>query len=99
MATAALGGQIDIPTVDGGKTRVVIPEGSQNNKQFRLRSKGMPILRQKRQGDLYLQITVETPINLSNEQKKLLDEFRKISDDKTNPESHSFFKKIRDLWQ
>lgn len=99
MATAALGGQINIPTVDGGKTRVVIPEGSQNNKQFRLRSKGMPILRQKRQGDLYLKITVETPINLSKKQKELLKEFEKMSNDKTNPESHSFFKKIRDLWQ
>ena len=99
MATAALGGQIEIPTVDGGKTRVIIPEGSQNNKQFRLRSKGMPVLRQKRQGDLYLQISVETPISLSKKQKQLLEEFEKESNEKTNPESHSFFKKIRDFLQ
>tara|TARA_Y100000590_G_scaffold452259_1_gene595057 strand:- start:39244 stop:40365 length:1122 start_codon:yes stop_codon:yes gene_type:complete len=99
MATAALGGKIDIPTVDGGKTRVEIPEGSPNNKQFRLRGKGMPVLRQKRIGDLFLQISVETPRNLSKKQKELLEEFEKISNEKTNPESHGFIKKLRDLWK
>ena len=98
MPTAALGGQIEIPTVDGGKTRVTIPEGSQNTKQFRLRGKGMPILRQKRFGDMYLQITVETPLNLSKKQKELLREFEKLSSKKNNPESDGFFEKIKEFW-
>jgi len=98
MATAALGGQIEIPTVDGGKTRVTIPEGSQNTKQFRLRGKGMPILRQKRFGDMYLQITVETPLKLSKKQKELLKEFEKLSSKENNPESHGFFEKIKEFW-
>jgi len=98
MATAALGGQIDIPTIDGSKLSVSIPEGSQNNKHLRLRGKGMPILRQKNFGDLHLQISVETPVNLSKKQKQLLEEFQKISNEKNNPVSDSFFKKLRDLW-
>ena len=98
MVTAALGGQIDIPTIDGSKLSVSIPEGSQNNKHLRLRGKGMPILRQKNFGDLHLQISVETPVNLSKKQKQLLEEFQKISNEKNNPVSDSFFKKLRDLW-
>jgi len=98
MATAALGGQIDIPTIDGSKLSVSIPEGSQNNKHLRLRGKGMPILRQKNFGDLHLQISVETPVNLSKKQKQLLEEFQKISNEKNNPVSDGFFKKLRDLW-
>lgn len=98
MATAALGGQIDIPTIDGSKLSVSIPEGSQNNKHLRLRGKGMPILRQKNFGDLHLQISVETPVNLSKKQKQLLEEFQNLSNEKNNPVSDSFFKKLRDLW-
>lgn len=98
MATAALGGQIDIPTIDGSKLSVSIPEGSQNNKHLRLRGKGMPILRQKNFGDLHLQISVETPVNLSKKQKQLLEEFQNISNEKNNPVSDGFFKKLRDLW-
>ncbi|MEL0231792.1 MAG: molecular chaperone DnaJ [Hyphomicrobiales bacterium] len=98
MATAALGGQIDIPTIDGSKLSVSIPEGSQNNKHLRLRGKGMPILRQRNFGDLHLQISVETPVNLSKKQKQLLEEFQNISNEKNNPVSDGFFKKLRDLW-
>lgn len=98
MAIAALGGQIDIPTIDGSKLSVSIPEGSQNNKHLRLRGKGMPILRQKNFGDLHLQISVETPVNLSKKQKQLLEEFQNISNEKNNPVSDGFFKKLRDLW-
>ena len=98
MATAALGGQIDIPTIDGSKLSVSIPEGSQNNKHLRLRGKGMPILRQKNFGDLHLQISVETPVNLGKKQKQLLEEFQNISNEKNNPVSDGFFKKLRDLW-
>ena len=98
MVTAALGGQIDIPTIDGSKLSVSIPEGSQNNKHLRLRGKGMPILRQKNFGDLHLQISVETPVNLNKKQKELLEEFQNISEEKNNPVSDGFFKKLRDLW-
>jgi len=98
MVTAALGGQIDIPTIDGSKLSVSIPEGSQNNKHLRLRGKGMPILRQKNFGDLHLQISVETPVNLNKKQKELLEEFQNLSEEKNNPVSDGFFKKLRDLW-
>ncbi len=98
MVKASLGGQIDIPTIDGSKLSVSIPEGSQNNKHLRLRGKGMPILRQKNFGDLHLQISVETPVNLNKKQKQLLEEFQNISDEKNSPVSDSFFKKLRDLW-
>ena len=98
MVKATLGGQIDIPTIDGGKLSVSLPEGSQNNKHLRLRGKGMPIIRRNNFGDLHLQITVETPINLTKKQKELLSEFEKISNEKTNPLSSSFFKKFRDFF-
>ena len=98
MVKATLGGQIDIPTIDGGKLSVSLPEGSQNNKHLRLRGKGMPIIRRNNFGDLHLQITVETPINLTKKQKELLAEFEKISNEKTNPLSSSFFKKFRDFF-
>ena len=98
MVTAGLGGQIDIPTIDGSKLSVSIPEGPQNNKHLRLRGKGMPILRQKNFGDLHLQISVETPVNLNKKQKELLEEFQNISEEKNNPVSDGFFKKLRDLW-
>ena len=65
MTTAALGGQLDVPTVDGGKTRVKVPEGTETGKQFRLKGKGMPVLRSKVTGDMYIQVEVETPKNLS----------------------------------
>ena len=99
MVKATLGGQIDIPTIDGGKLNVSLPEGSQNNKHLRLKGKGMPVIRRSNFGDLHLQITVETPINLTKKQKELLAEFEKISNDKTNPLSSSFFKKFKDFFQ
>ena len=65
MTTAALGGQIDVPTIDGGKTRVKVPEGTESGKQFRLKGKGMPVLRSKVTGDMYIQVEVETPKSLT----------------------------------
>ena len=79
MTTAALGGQIEVPTIDGGRARVKVPEGTETGKQFRLRGKGMPVLRSKLTGDLYVQVEVETPQNLSRKQKDLLKEFEKVS--------------------
>jgi molecular chaperone DnaJ len=98
MTTAALGGDIEVPTIDGGRARVRIPEGSQTGRQMRLRGKGMPVLRSKDVGDLFLELVVETPVNLSSKQKDLLRELEKLSEGRNNPESASFFSKIRSFW-
>lgn len=99
MALASLGGHIEAPTIDGGRARVAIPSGSQTGKQFRLRSKGMPVLRQNRQGDLYIEVSVETPVNLSKRQKELMEEFQTISESGDNsPESSGFLKQVKDFW-
>ncbi len=94
MTTAALGGQIDVPTVDGGKTRVKVPEGCETGKQFRLKSKGMPVLRSKANGDMYIQVEVETPKNLTSRQRDLLAEFEKDSHKETSPQSDGFFARV-----
>ena len=98
MTTAALGGQIEVPTIDGGRARVKVPEGTETGKQFRLRGKGMPVLRSKVTGDLYVQVEVETPQNLSRGQKDLLKEFEKASTDATHPETAGFLDKIKAFW-
>jgi len=99
MTVAALGGQIEVPTIDGGKTRVKVPEGAESGKQFRLRSKGMPVLRSKQQGDLYIQVEVETPKSLTRKQRELLKEFEKASNDSTNPESTGFFARVKEFFE
>ena len=99
MGTAALGGHVEVPTVDGGRTRVTIPEGTQTGKQFRLKAKGMPVLRQPRFGDMYLQVTVETPVNLTKRQRELLKEFEAQSSEQTHPESHGFFARVKEFWE
>lgn len=99
LTTAALGGQFDVPTVDGGKTRVKVPDGSQSGKQFRLRGKGMSVLRSKQRGDMYIQIAVETPTNLTKRQRELLQELEKQSSADNNPQSHGFFAKMRDFFE
>jgi len=98
MVTAALGGQIDVPAVDGQMSRVKVPEGTESGKQFRLKSKGMPVLRSKMQGDMYIQVEVETPKNLSARQRELLDEFAKASEKETSPESHGFFARMKEAF-
>ncbi|WP_340108413.1 molecular chaperone DnaJ [Pikeienuella sp. HZG-20] len=97
MTTAALGGEIEVPTIDGGRTRVKIPAGSQSGKQLRLRAKGMPQLRGGRFGDLYLELAVETPVNLSAHQKELLKLFDEASAE-NNPETDDFFSRVRSFW-
>ena len=97
MTTAALGGEIEAPTIDGGRTRVKIPAGSQSGKQLRLRGKGMPQLRGSRFGDLYLELAVETPVNLTSHQKDLLRQFEEASAE-NSPESSDFFSKVRSFW-
>ncbi|KUF10673.1 molecular chaperone DnaJ [Pseudoponticoccus marisrubri] len=97
MTAAALGGDIEVPTIDGGRSRVKIPAGSQSGRQMRLRGKGMPALRGGGHGDMFIELAVETPVNLSSKQKELLREFEALSDD-NNPESSSFFSSVKHFW-
>lgn len=97
MTTATLGGQFDVPTVDGSTSRVKVPEGAQTGKQFRLRGKGMPIMRSTQHGDMYIQVTVETPTNLTRRQRELLAEFEQESSGENHPESAGFFSKVKDF--
>jgi molecular chaperone DnaJ len=98
ITTAALGGQFEVPTVDGGRTRVRVPEGAQTGRQFRLKGKGMPVLRSRQTGDMYVQIVVETPQSLSRRQRELLEEFERVSDEQNNPESAGFFSRVKDFF-
>ena len=98
VTTAALGGEVEVPTIDGGRSRVKIPAGSQTGKQMRLRSKGMPALRGGGSGDMLIEISVETPVNLTSRQRELLREFERLGED-NNPESSSFFSKVKNFWE
>jgi molecular chaperone DnaJ len=97
MASASLGGEIEVPTIDGNKARVSIPEGTQSGKQFRLKGKGMPVLRSQQHGDMYIQVSVETPVNLTRRQRDLLKEFDREARN-NSPESEGFFAKARAFW-
>ena len=99
IADAALGTSIEIPTVDGGKAKIKIPAGTQSGKQFRLKGKGMPYMRGSDFGDLYVQINTEVPISLNKEQKELLEKFREIENDKSNPSIKKFFQKAKSFWK
>ncbi|SMX41366.1 molecular chaperone DnaJ [Octadecabacter ascidiaceicola] len=98
MAKAALGGDIEVPTIDGGRSRVKIPAGSQSGRQMRLRAKGMPALRGGGPGDMFIEMAVETPVNLTSKQKELLREFEELASD-NNPQSSSFFKSVKSFWE
>ena len=95
MTTAALGGAFEVTTLDGSQARVKVPEGTQNAMQFRLKGKGMPILRQTAVGDLYIQVAIETPQNLTKRQRELLQEFEQISSHENNPQSTGFFSRMK----
>ena len=97
FTTAALGGEVEVPTIDGGRSRVRVPAGSQTGKQMRLRSKGMPALRGGGVGDMLIEMAVETPVNLSARQKELLREFEALSEE-NHPEGQSFFTKVKGFW-
>lgn len=98
MSSAALGGDIEVPTIDGGRSRVKIPGGSQSGRQMRLRGKGMPGLRGGGAGDMFIEMVVETPVNLTSKQKELLREFEELSED-NNPQSSSFFSSVKSFWE
>lgn len=95
MTTAALGGQFEVATLDGSKARVKVPEGTQTGKQFRLKSKGMPVMRSTSQGDLYIQVVTETPQKLTRRQRELLEEFEQLSSEENSPESTGFFSRMK----
>jgi molecular chaperone DnaJ len=99
FVTAALGGAIEVPTLDGGRTKLTIPDGTQSHRQFRLRGKGMPVMRGAgMHGDLYIEVAVETPVKLSKKQRELLREFEKASEGGTHPESEGFLAKLKEFW-
>jgi molecular chaperone DnaJ len=97
MTAAALGGDVEVPTIDGGRVRVKVPAGSQTGRQMRLRGKGMPELRGGARGDMVIDLVVETPVNLTARQKELLREFEALSED-NNPEGSTFFRKVKGFW-
>ena len=99
IADAALGTSLEIPTIDGAKAKIKIPAGTQGGKQFRLKGKGMPYMRGSGNGDLYVQVNTEVPVSLNKEQKELLEKFRKIENEKSNPSIKKFFQKAKSFWK
>ena len=97
MATAALGGEFEVPAIDGSKAKVKVPGGTQTGRRFRLTGKGMPVLRAKQTGDMYVQVAVETPQKLTKRQRELLAEFEKLSSEETQPESAGFFSRVKEF--
>jgi molecular chaperone DnaJ len=100
MTQAALGGAVEVPTVDGGRAKVTIPAGTQAGDQFRLRGKGFSVLRSAARGDMYVQVAVETPQNLTKRQQELLAEFEREAEKsgRSSPESEGFFAKVKEFW-
>ncbi|MBN9577338.1 MAG: molecular chaperone DnaJ [Alphaproteobacteria bacterium] len=99
LVTATLGGTIEVPTVDGGRTKITVPEGTQSGRAFRVRGKGMPVLRGGgMHGDLYVETVVETPVKLTKKQKELLRAFEKEGAEGNNPESEGFFTRVKEFW-
>jgi molecular chaperone DnaJ len=96
--SAALGGEFQVPTIDGSEAKVKVPAGTQSGTRFRLANKGMPVLRSKQMGDMYVQVTVETPQKLTKRQRELLTEFEQLSSHDTHPEAAGFFGKVKDFF-
>ncbi|WP_319633502.1 molecular chaperone DnaJ [Pelagibius marinus] len=100
MTTAALGGAVEVPTISGGRAKITVPAGTQTNQQFRLKGKGMPVLRSKAVGDMYVEVGVETPVNMTKRQKELLKEFDEAGEGRdTSPESSGFFSRVKEFWE
>ena len=99
MTTASLGGEFEVPTLDGARAKVKVAPGTQPGQRVRLKQKGMPVLRSKDTGDLYVQLDVETPQNLSKRQRELLEEFHKATTKETSPTSEGFFAKLKGLFE
>jgi molecular chaperone DnaJ len=102
MTTAVLGGEIEIPTIDGTRASVTIPAGVQPGEKFRLKNKGMNVMRTTRRGDMIVHVMVEIPVNLNKEQKKLMEDFKNTGDSKADthhPKTKSFFEKVKGFWE
>ena len=98
MTQAALGGAIEVPTIDGAKAKITVPAGTQTGHQLRLKGKGMSIVRRSSHGNMFVELAVETPMNLTKRQKELLKEFDEAGkSEKTSPKTSSFFSKVRDF--
>lgn len=95
MCKAALGGEMEIPTIDGERTKITIPAGAQTGRRFRIKGKGMTHLRGKDRGDLHVEIFVETPVNLSAKQRKLLEEFATDCGEEAHPQTQGFFDSVK----
>jgi molecular chaperone DnaJ len=101
MATAALGGTLEVPVIDGGRAKITVPAGTQTGHQFRLRTKGMSVLRSQQRGDMYVQAVVETPVALTKRQMELLKEFEKEGENSraNHPESEGFFSRVKEFFE
>jgi len=99
MTTAALGGEFEVPTLDGARAKVKVAPGTQPGQRVRLKGKGMPVLRSKDTGDLYVQLDIETPQNLSKRQRELLEEFARLTTEETSPTSDGFFDKLKRMFE
>ena len=100
MTQAALGASVEVPSIDGGRSAVKIPAGTQTGDNFRLRGKGFSVLRNPARGDMYVQVVVETPQNLTAKQRELLEAFEAeaVQGGKSSPESEGFFAKVKEFW-
>ncbi|HEY4199441.1 MAG TPA: molecular chaperone DnaJ [Devosiaceae bacterium] len=98
MTTAALGGEFEVPTLDEARAKVKVPSGTQPGQRVRLKGKGMPVLRSKDIGDLYVQLDVEVPQNLNRRQRELMEEFQKLSTQDNSPTSTGFFSKLKHIF-
>ena len=100
MTQAALGASVEVPSIDGGRSAVKIPAGTQTGDNFRLRGKGFSVLRSAARGDMYVQVVVETPLNLSPKQRELLEAFEAEAEQggKHSPENEGFFAKVKEFW-
>ena len=99
FSDATLGTSVEVPSIDGGKSKIKIPAGTQHGKQFRLRGKGMPILRRSLFGDLYIRVVTQVPTSLSKRQKEILEEFNEIENNKPDPVIKNFFEKAKKFWK
>ena len=97
FSDAALGTSVEVPSIDGGKSKIKIPSGTQHGKQFRLKGKGMPILRRSVYGDLYIRVVTQVPSSLSKRQREILEEFNEIESNKPDPVIKSFLKKLKNF--
>lgn len=99
MVKAALGGDVEIPTIDGERARITVPAGAQTGRRFRIKGKGMTALRGRERGDLHVEIVVETPVNLSPKQRKLLEEFAHSCSSEAHPQTQGFFDTVKRFFE